>query len=77
MIVHLSDWFHLQCWLLVFMFMNVQELSLHYPVGSHKDHLLVRLCSLANGNSPSALPHTFFKQITPPFLNDPKVFTSS
>lgn len=46
MIRHLSDLFHLHCRLLVFIFMNVQEVSLHYPVASHRDLLWARLFSL-------------------------------
>lgn len=43
MIWHLLDF---QCQLLVFIFMNVQEICLHYPVASHKDLIWARFCSL-------------------------------
>lgn len=46
MIWDLSGWFHFQCRLLVFIFMNIQEISLHYPVASHKDLIWARLFSL-------------------------------
>lgn len=45
MIWHLSDWFHFQRRLLVFIFMNLQEVSLHYPEASHRNLLWAQLFS--------------------------------